>query len=330
MRHDADTLRAYLVADVEDPHLNVQSILSRHFLLRALTGERFAPLMAEECRFAVAMNWIMRLLQRSRDPEERALVLYALERGADNAEGIDIPHFISRIFATLPVAVCGLEVPNYVRAFLSGARVEPGKLEVEPPHLATFLELWSVALRLPGVATPDLPRRSILEPACGSANDYRALAACGLASLVDYTGFDLCPRNIENARALFPAAQFQVGNVFAIAAGDAAFDFCFAHDLFEHLSIEGLHTAVAEICRVTRWGCCLGFFSMDEMADHEVRPVEDYHWNCLSTARVRALFAERGFDAQILHIGTFLREQFGCDETHNPNAYTFCLSRNAR
>ena len=33
MRYDRATLRDYLVQDVEDPRINVQSILTRHFLI---------------------------------------------------------------------------------------------------------------------------------------------------------------------------------------------------------------------------------------------------------------------------------------------------------
>ena len=60
----------------------------------------------------------------------------------------------------------------------------------------------------------------VLEPACGSANDYRSLAACGLAAKVHYRGFDLCPKNIENANRDYPQAAFEVGNIFDIPASD--------------------------------------------------------------------------------------------------------------
>jgi ubiquinone/menaquinone biosynthesis C-methylase UbiE len=143
--------------------------------------------------------------------------------------------------------------------------------------------------------------------------------------LVNYTGFDLCAKNIENARALFPGVSFAVGNVFEIAAPDKAFDLCFVHGLFEHLSLEGMQAAVREVCRVTRQGLCIGFFNMDEIRDHQVRPVEEYHLNRLSMARMRGLFADWGFAAQVVHIGAFLRQQIGCEQTHNPNAYTFLL-----
>jgi len=39
------------------------------------------------------------------------------------------------------------------------------------------------------------------------------------------------------------------------------------------------------------------------------------------------MLASQGFLAQVIHIGTYLRETMGCDQTHNPNAYTFLLSR---
>ncbi len=40
----------------------------------------------------------------------------------------------------------------------------------------------------------------MLEAACGSANDYRFLHAFGFAPFLDYAGFDISPKNIDNAR----------------------------------------------------------------------------------------------------------------------------------
>jgi len=54
MQYDADTLRDYLVQDVEDPRINVQSILTRHFLIERLFGGRFRGLMDQELRFGCA------------------------------------------------------------------------------------------------------------------------------------------------------------------------------------------------------------------------------------------------------------------------------------
>src|SRR5579859_1404995 len=125
--------------------------------------------------------------------------------------------------------------------------------------LDCFIGLWKAVLQQ---LKPAGPVPSLLEPACGSANDYRFLDSYGLASLVTYKGFDLCPKNIDNARQLFPKVNFQVGNVFAIPFPDKFFELCVVNDLFEHLSLAGLDAAVGELCRVTRGGLCIGFFQM--------------------------------------------------------------------
>jgi SAM-dependent methyltransferase len=322
MRHDEPFLRNYLVVDVEDPRLNVQSILSRHFILATLFGNRFEALMACELRFAAAMNWLAQLAKRGGGEEERAVVLHALSLGADNAEGIEIPTHVLETFASLPTTIGAVNIPNYMQDFLSHPTGKPRPQTSGEPGFDTFLELWRSVL-----VTETAPRLSLFEPACGSANDYRYLEACGLARLLDYTGFDLCEKNVANARALFPQTQFAVGNVFEIAAGDRSIDLCFAHDLLEHLSLAGLERAVAELCRVTRLGLCVHFFQMDERPEHIVRPVGEYHINTLSLAKTEALFAQHGFTVQPLHIGTYLRQRVGCKETHNPDAYTFLAFR---
>jgi hypothetical protein len=57
MQHEAGMLRDYLVGGVEDPRLNVQSVLSRHFLIHTLTGERFSALMDQEsCGIPRSLN----------------------------------------------------------------------------------------------------------------------------------------------------------------------------------------------------------------------------------------------------------------------------------
>jgi hypothetical protein len=56
-----------------------------------------------------------------------------------------------------------------------------------------------------------------------------------------------------------------------------------------------------------------------------VRPVDDYHCNLLSMTKMRELFTQHGFVAQVIHIGTFLEQQVRCEDTYNPNAYTFLL-----
>jgi SAM-dependent methyltransferase len=192
--------------------------------------------------------------------------------------------------------------------------------------LDTFQELWRQIL---AAEVPPTPALTVLEPACGSANDYRFLHSYGLTRFLAYTGLDLCPANIQNARALFPDAHFDIGNVFELSAPDCAFELSFVHDLFEHLSLEGLYVAIKELCRVTRRAICANFFQMDEIPEHIVRPTDEYHWNLLSMDQIKKLFADHGFSAQVVQIKSFLRQEFGCDYTHNPNAYTFFLQRDA-
>ena len=318
MHHDEGMLRDYLVADVEDPRINIQSILTRHFLIEALIGERFTALMDHELRFGAVMNWALKLVKQPGGADDFPAILHALESGADNAEGVPIPHFVSRTFAALPAQVNEMVIPSYLRELLIEAPRRSSRSMIDGEWITSFERIWRAVL-----ANQPAQGVTVLEPACGSANDYRFLDAFGIARLVEYTGFDLCEKNIANARALFPAARFETGNAFEIRGADKSFDVCFVHDLFEHLSLEAMDVAVAEICRVTREGICAGFFSMHEEEDPIVRPVDDYHWNTLSLVKASALFERHGFAVHPIHVGTFLKWKFGCEETHNDNAYTF-------
>jgi SAM-dependent methyltransferase len=323
LRHNAVWLDDYLVAGVEDPRYNLQSIFSRHFLVYALAGKRFEPLMEEEYRFAAALNWFLDLTRAVVDAEELQAVLHALKQGADNAEGREIPRWVVRLHQSLPAEACGTHIANYMEALLSRTRLESGKAVPAADSLDLFAKIWREVLQQ--IVSDSGKRLTVLEPACGSANDYRFLDAYGLAPLLDYTGFDLCDSNVQNARQRFPSVRFEVGNVFGIAAQDGAYEVCFVHDLLEHLSPEGLEKAVAELCRVTRRGLCVNFFQMNEMPDHVIRPMDEYYWNTLSLDRVRELFLARGFAGQVFHIGRFLQDKVGADTKHNSNAYTFLL-----
>jgi hypothetical protein len=315
MRYDRNTLRDYLVQDVEDPRVNVQSILTRHFLIRQLFGDRFEDLMEHELRFGLVVNWLLRLLKKPVQAWQLHAVLDALLAGENDAEGLEIPSYISETFATLVL-------PNYICSLLNWSPVETTDVPIPAHHLSTFETIWCEVL-----ADQQSQRISVLEPACGSANDYRFIDAFGVGRLIDYTGFDLCEKNVRNAGQMFPAAHFKVGNALEIDAEDKAFDYCFVHDLFEHLSIEAMEEAISQICRVTRRGICAGFFNMHEGDEHNVKVVGDYHWNKLSVSATREAFERFGFVAETIHVDTFLRSRFGCSDTHNKGAYTFIVHR---
>ncbi|HCO96988.1 MAG TPA: hypothetical protein DIU00_24125 [Phycisphaerales bacterium] len=315
MRYDQDTLRNYLVQDVEDPRMNVQSILTRHFLIRQLFGERFDVLMEQELRFGLVMNWLLDLQKKLVRANQLHAVLGALLAGENEAEGLEIPPYIRETFASL-------FLPNYMCDLLSWAPVETTDVPIPEYLMSTFQVIWREVL-----AGEQSQRISVLEPACGSANDYRFIEASGIARLINYTGFDLCEKNIRNAKQMYPDACFKVGNVFEIEDGDGAFDYCFVHDLFEHLSIEAMEAAIAEICRVTRRGICAGFFNMYDGERHIVRKAGSYHWNNLSMVETREIFKRYASSVQVIHIDIFLRSNFRYGDTHNKGAYTLIVSK---
>lgn len=312
--YDRDTLSSYLVQDVEDPRINVQSILTRHFLVRQLFDGQFEDLMEHELRFAMVVNWVTALFKKGVLSRQLYAVLDALIDGQAEAAGIPVAKHVSETFSTL-------EFPNYVSDLLMCEKAATEDAPIASRILSTFQQIWPEVLEL-----EDSPRISVLEPACGSANDYRFLHSFGIARLIDYTGFDLCPKNIHNARTMFPGARFEVGNAIEIDAADNTFDCCFVHDLFEHLSLEAMEVALAEVLRVTRSTLCLGFFNVSEDDEHLEQPVREYHWNKLSLPRLKALIEPQASRLDVIHIDTFLKNRFGCSDTHNKNACTLIVS----
>lgn len=314
MRHDQKILRDYLVQDVEDPRINVQSILTRHFLIRQLFGEQFDDLMKHELRFGLVMNWLLRLLKKPIRLWQLHAILDALLTGEDHAEGLEIPSYITETFASLVL-------PNYICDAFSGCPTETAEDSIPAYLLSTFQTIWREVL-----ACEHAQRIFVLEPACGSANDFRFIDAYGIGQFLNYTGFDLCEKNIRNAKQMFPEVSFNVGNVLEIGVEDKTFDYCFVHDLFEHLSIEAMDVAIEQVCRVTRRGICAGLFNMHEGDEHIVRSIGDYHWNTLSVAKTKVVFEQYGFVVKVIHVDSFLRLKFNFPDTHNKGAYTFFIS----
>jgi len=325
MQFDRDTLRDYLVRDVEDPRINVQSILSRHFLIELLTPGRFEELKDHELRFALAMNWLLKLARTSDNPEALDAALDALLAGDDEQPPETqpaVPAYLAEAFTALPAQADGAEIPNYVFDAVMARATEAGHSLLAQSVLATFQGIWRALLD-----GEEAPTISVLEPGCGSANDYRFLDAYGIARFLDYTGFDLCEKNVANAAEMFPDVRFQVGNALAIDIPDDAFDCAFVHDLFEHLSLEAMELAIGELCRVTRRSLCVSFFHMHEGARHVVRPVGYYHCNLLSAPATRDIFLRHAARVEAVHIDAFCRDRFNCPDTHNNKAYTFYVEK---
>jgi ubiquinone/menaquinone biosynthesis C-methylase UbiE len=174
-------------------------------------------------------------------------------------------------------------------------------------------------------------RVSVLEFACGSANDYRAFAEAGLGAHLDYLGIDLSPKNVANARRRHPEARFEVGDILELPQPDRSFDLVVASDIFEHLSLEAMEAALAEAARLAREGLILTFFNMADAPDHDVRRRRAYHWNTLSRPRIEARLRDLGFGSLlVVPVARWLKTVHGYAHSYNRHAWTIFAERTPR
>jgi hypothetical protein len=172
-----------------------------------------------------------------------------------------------------------------------------------------FATRWMEALQ-----TRPAGRLAVIEEACGSANDYRFFSACGIAPLIDFTGFDLTAANIANARRMFPDIDFRIGDIQNIDVGDRSYDWGLVHDLLEHLAPNTMERAIDELCRVTRRGVLISFFHMGNHAEHRLHTRGTYHVNNLSKARINDSFARHCTDIRWVQMHAMLEERIGCGD----------------
>jgi hypothetical protein len=67
-----------------------------------------------ELQFAIGMNWAQAILNHAAGPEDLRALHDGLRRGADSAEGLQIPPCVLTAFGSLPESVNEAVVPNYV------------------------------------------------------------------------------------------------------------------------------------------------------------------------------------------------------------------------
>ena len=276
----SERLDTYLVSGYQNPRINVQSILVRHFLIRRLFGDQFDELMDEEIRFALRLNEVLRLR--------------ALELGVTMGSFVDpVKH---RAVKMVDEAIEGLD--------------------------SEFVDRWRREL-----AEREAVSVSVLEFACGSANDYRTIEESGLARFIKYRGIDLTSKNIANARRRFPGVDFEVGDVTSLPYPDKSYDYVVASDLFEHLPVDGVRLALNHAARVARRGVILAFFSMSDIPEHAVRPKDAYYWNRLSRPQVEAELRQHFPSLTATPIATWLAERFDYQRSYNRNAWTIVAER---
>lgn len=195
--------------------------------------------------------------------------------------------------------------------------------EAVRPWQDEFEKKWAAELGSRQVERP----LSVLELACGSANDYRYFDRYGLAQHLSYTGVDLNDKNIANARRRHPGVDFQVQNVLDLPFPDRSYDYVLVFDLFEHMSIEAMEQAIGQACRLADKGMVLTFFSMADTPEHKVEPVRTYFWNVLSSTKIRQLIEDQFGPVQAIRIRDLLRDDFGYGGSYNQNAWTFYATR---
>jgi SAM-dependent methyltransferase len=302
-KHDARFLDQYLVGGVEDPRINLSSVLVRGLLADSLFPGQFDALVREEARFSAFITWYLKEL-------ESGIHHGQLEAALFTEEGL--PPEIAAIVRHVRTKDSG--VPDYT---VFQAREGEGAWEPVPGTiLDSFVELWKIALS----GLEPVGRASVVEVACGSANDYRALHATGLAAHVDYTGFDIAPSNILNARRRFPGVDFHEASSFALPLDDKSRDYGMAFDLFEHLSLEGMERSLEELLRVTRKELWLGFFNLGRGPVHRENPVELYHCNEISETALVDWFHSRGHSCAVIRLPEWQMESFGVGDYYNEEA----------
>jgi len=311
-RYTPEHLDSYLVQSVEDPRINCQSILTRALMIDTLWPDQSNELIDAELRFGAAMTW---MTQRRNQGASRAEILEGLEDRDDS-----IPKFAIETFAWLESENC--PISNYmIEALLEKDLDRPEQL-LGDRALNTFAHLWGAEF-----SRRERAKISVLEPACGSANDFRYLDACGLAGFLDYTGFDISTKNINNAQGRFPGTSFLVASVYDTGMADESADYVFTHDLFEHLSPEGLEVALGETMRLARKQAWLHFFNLHEIGRHEFHRVEGYYWNKLSLGEIRESLKAHASEIEIIKIPQLLKDKFGCEDYYNQEAVTILATK---
>jgi len=312
-RFEPAYLDSYLVSGVEDPRINLQSILTRALLADTLWPNRHTHLIEAELRFALALTCLLNQLQSGRSRHE---LLEELMDGRSTT----CPNLLRKTYRYLQQDNC--PVPDY----LTTALLQPGPTE---PHdslhqsaLNTFCHLWQATL-----ANSHASPLTVLEPACGSANDYRFLHHTGLARFLNYTGFDIAPSNITNARQHFSTVNFFTASILDNLLPDQTFDIVFVHDLFEHLSPAALERALDQTMRLTHHLACLHFFNADNLPQHQIRPTARYHCNRLSIDRLTETLQRLGGSVEIYRLRNWTSKKFAFDNYYNPQAVTILVEK---
>lgn len=310
-QYPQEILDNYLVSGVEDPRINFQSILTRALIADTLFPDRFNALIDAEWRFGLCLTWLLLRLDEAHDG-------FSILDHLESRDERQCPKFIIETYHALQRDEC--PIPDYMSRALSHFLAADGRASCGPA-LSTFEWFWNRTLSVYSDAAI-----SVLEAACGSANDYRFIVSHGLGRFVRYAGFDISGKNIANARRRYPDAKFVQASVLDIPAERGEYDYIFAHDLFEHLSPQAFERAIREVLRVAHKQAWLSFFNMDDIPEHEFHDVGKYHLNRLSVNRAVEFMLEYARHVEVVDVPRLVMSKFGYGAYYNRRARTLIVT----
>jgi len=303
-------LARYLGIEEQDQRINTHSILTRALLVDTLWPGKFDALIDEELRFGVVMTW---LLQELRSGTSRNELWDELNTATPGGR---IPGLVRQTADWLQMDACPL--PDYLSDALLYTESDLPAWYLFEPALNTFAGIWKS--QICGLSAEPI---EVLEVACGSGNDYKAIHEFGLTTFINYSGFDICWKNIHNARDRFPEAGFFEASILNSGLPDDSFDYVFLHDVLGHLSPEGFQVAVSEIMRITRVEAWLHCFNVADIDQHEIHPFQTYFRNRLSIPRVIETVERSGAEVRVVPISGMLERKLGYVPDYTASSGTF-------
>jgi ubiquinone/menaquinone biosynthesis C-methylase UbiE len=309
-------LAVYLSIEEQDQRINTQSILTRALLIDSLWPGRFSAWIDEELRFGVVMTWMLQALRAGAD---RWALLNDLSAPPRDDR---IPRIVRDTLAELQFPRC--PIPDLISDALLFRNPDGPDFYLFEPPLNTFVNCWQTLLA-------DLPSEpvNVLEIACGSGNDYAAIQEIGLSAHIAYSGFDICGKNIRNARARFPGVNFFEASILNSGLSDNGVDYLFVHDLIGHLSPEGMEVALREIMRLARKEAWIHCYNVIDADRHDVRPLSPYYRTRISATQLTASLERAGADVEAVSISALLDRKFGHVPEYSRTACTFIARKRA-